>query len=86
MHLTPIAGTPAKPRRTASPREEVANIPLPPRHPPRDSIFTTDGSQKSEKPEIGRSDHAEAAKQRAIPKARKVKTKTCFETSGGSMG
>lgn len=61
MHLTPIAGTPAKPRRTASPREEVANIPLPPRHPPRDSIFTTDGSQKPEKPEIGRSDHAEAA-------------------------
>ena len=33
------------------PREELADIPLPPRHPPRDSIFTKEGSPKPEKPE-----------------------------------
>ena len=71
----PLAAAPVKPMRTASTREEVANTPLPPRHPPRDSIFTTDGSQNPEKPGTDQSDHAEAAEQRAIPKPRKVKTK-----------
>ena len=68
------AAAPVAPMRTASPHEELANSPLPPRHPPHASIFTTEGSQNTVKSEIGRRDHAEAAKQRVIPKARKVKT------------
>ena len=67
----PLSTAPIKPMRNASPREEIADIPLPPRHPPRDSIFTTEGSPEPEKLVTRQSGHAEAAKQRA----RKVKTK-----------
>ena len=69
----PLAAAPMKPMRTASPREELADIPLPPRHLPRDSIFTTEGSPEAEKPETHRRSHDEAAKQGVVPKARRVK-------------
>ena len=67
----PLAAAPIKPLRNASPRGEVTDIPLPPRHPPRDSIFTTEGSPEPEKPVTRRDYRPEAAKQRA----RKVKPK-----------
>ena len=70
-----LAAAPIKPLRNASPPEEFTEILLPPRHPPRHSIFTTEGSPEPEKPVTRRSGHAEAANQRAIPKARKVKTR-----------
>ena len=70
----PLEGAPVKPMRTTSSHDELANSPLPPRHPPPDSIFTTEGSQELDKPETRRSDSPEAAELRAVRKARKVKT------------
>ena len=67
----PLAAAPVEPMRTVSPPKKLAGIPLPPRDHPRDSIFTTEGSTKPEKPETRQSDGPEAAKQRAG----KVKTK-----------
>ena len=67
----PLSVAPFKPMRSTSPCGEVTDVRLPPRHPPRDSIFTTEGYTEPEKPVARRSGHAEDAKQRA----RKVKTK-----------
>ena len=69
----PLAAAPVTPMRTASPRKELAEIPLPPRHPPRGSIFTTEGSPRLEKIKTHRSYHREAAKQRAVPEKRDLK-------------
>ncbi len=69
----PLAAAPVAPMLTASPRKESAQIPLPPRHPPRDSIFTTEGSPRPEKTKTRRSVHREAAKQSAVPRKREVK-------------
>ena len=71
----PLAAAPVTPIRTASPLEKLADIPLPPRHPPRDSIFTTEGSPNPKKTETRRSHDREAAKERGVAKLRKVKTK-----------
>ena len=75
----PLAAAPVTPMRTASPRKKLADIPLPPRHPPRDSIFTTEGSTEREKTETHRSYNCEAAKLRAVSKARKATTKDDFK-------
>ena len=72
---TSLAAAPVTPIRTASPLDKPADIPLPPRHPPRDSIFTTEGSSNPKKTETRRRYDREAAKQRGVAKLRKVKTK-----------
>ena len=74
----PLAAAPVTPMRTASPRKKSADIPLPARHPPRDSIFTTEGSTKPEKTETRRSYDREAAKKRAVSKVRRLETKDAF--------
>ena len=71
----PLVAAPVTPMRTASPSKKLADIPLPPRHPPRDSIFTMEGSPNPKKAETRRSYVREAAKQRGVAKLRKVKTK-----------
>ena len=76
---TPLAAAPVTPMRTASPRKKLTDIPLPPRHPPRNSIFTTQGSTRSEKTETRRGYDREAAKQRAVSKTCKMKTKDGFK-------
>ena len=75
----PLAAAPVTPLRTASPRKKLADIPLPPRHPLRDSNFTTVRSTKPEETETRLSYDGEAAKQRAVSKAWKVKTKDDFK-------
>lgn len=75
----PLAAAPVIPVRTASPSKKLADIPLPPRHPPRDSIFTTEGSPNPKKTETRRGYDGEAAKQRALLKAPKVNTKGAFK-------
>ena len=71
----PLAPAPAKPMRSASPRRELTDIPLPPRHSPPDSIFTTEVSPDPEEPERHRRCHGEAVRRGAVPKARRVKPK-----------
>ena len=75
----PLAAAPVTPTRTVPPRKKLADIPIPPRHPPRNSMFTTGGSTNPEKTETRRSYDLEAAKQRAVSKRRKVKTKDDFK-------
>ena len=71
----PLAAAPVTPIRLASPLGKLADIPPRPRHPPRDSIFTTAGSPNPKKTETRRSYDREAAKQRGVAKLRKVKTR-----------
>ena len=71
----PLVAAPVTPIRTAPPLEKLADIPLAPRHPPRNSIFTTKTSTDPKKTETRRSYDPEVAKKCAVSKRRKVKTK-----------
>ena len=75
----PLAAATVTPMRTASPRKKIEDIPLPPRSPPCNSVFTIEGSTRPEMTETRRSYDPEAAKQCTVSKARRVNTKHDFE-------
>ena len=75
----PLVAAPATPMHAASSRKRIEDIPLPPRSPPCNSVFTIEGSTRPEMTETRCSYDFEAAKQCTVSKARRVNTKHDFE-------
>ena len=75
----PLAAATVTPMRTASPRKRIEDIPLPPRCPLRDSVFTIEGSTGPDMTETRRSYDPEAVKQCTVSKAPRLNTKHDFE-------